>query len=109
MSEDKNVTDQIYEGSNLAILIDIFSYMAQTILYNLNNAASESMFHDTQMWENMNRLVRFLGYMPHGMKPASALMNIKMNSIFHHIAMLILEKWMQMARRSIILLTNLRS
>ena len=27
MSEDSNFTDQIYEGSNLAILIDLVSYM----------------------------------------------------------------------------------
>ena len=40
-------TDQIYEGSNLAILIDIFSHMAQCILYSLNNTAGESMFSDT--------------------------------------------------------------
>ncbi len=77
LSEDKSVTDQIYEGSNLAILIDIFSYMAQTMLYNLNTAAAESMFSDTQFYENMNRLVQFLGYMPHGMQPATALMKLE--------------------------------
>ena len=27
LSEDTNFTDQVYEGSNLAILIDIVSYM----------------------------------------------------------------------------------
>lgn len=47
LSEDALFTDQVYEGSNLAILIDIFAYMAQCMLYQLNNAAAESMFSDT--------------------------------------------------------------
>lgn len=47
LSEDTNFTDQVYEGSNLAILIDIVSYMYQCLIYNLNNAAAESMFSDT--------------------------------------------------------------
>ena len=47
LSEDGNFTDQVYEGSNLAILIDIVSYMYQCLIYNLNTAAAESMFADT--------------------------------------------------------------
>ena len=47
LSEDTKFTDQVYEGSNLAILIDIVSYMYQCLIYQLNNAASESMFADT--------------------------------------------------------------
>ena len=66
LAQDTKFTDQIYEGSNLAILIDIFSYMAQCMLYSLNNAASESMFSDTQIYENINRLCKFIGYHPKG-------------------------------------------
>lgn len=72
LAQDTNFTDQIYEGSNLATLIDIFSYIAHSLLYCLNNAAAESMFADTQMYENMNRLCRFIGYNPRGMSPATA-------------------------------------
>lgn len=68
---DSKFTDQIYEGSNLAVLIDIFSYIAQNLIYMLNNAASESMFMDTQMYENMNRLCNFIGYNPKGATPSS--------------------------------------
>ena len=32
LSEDSNFTDQVYEGSNLAILIDIVSYMYQCLI-----------------------------------------------------------------------------
>ena len=72
LSENSKFTDQIYEGSNLAILIDLVSYMYQCLLYNLNNSAAESMFADTQIYENINRLCKFIGYSPHGIKPAMA-------------------------------------
>ena len=71
LSEDSNFTDQVYEGSNLAVLIDIVSYMFQCFMYNLNNAASESMFSDTQIYENMNRLCKLIGYSPRGFIPTT--------------------------------------
>jgi len=76
MSEDSKFTDQIYEGSNLAILIDLVAYMYQVLVYQLNNAASESMFSDTQIYENISRLVKLIGYNPRGCKPAIMSLNI---------------------------------
>ena len=72
LSQSTKFTDQVYEGSNLAILIDIFSHMAQCLLYSLNNTAGESMFSDTQLYENMNRLIKFIGYNPKGYAPSTA-------------------------------------
>ena len=71
LAADTKFTDQVYEGSNLAILIDIVSYMYQCLIYNLNNAAAESMFSDTQIYENINRLVKFIGYNPKGAETAT--------------------------------------
>lgn len=71
LSEDSNFTDQVYEGSNLAILIDLVSYMYQCLIFCLNNAAAESMFSDTQIYENISRLCNFIGYHPAGYRPAS--------------------------------------
>ena len=71
LSEDTNFTDQVYEGSNLAILIDIVSYMYQCLIYNLNSTAAESMFADTQLYENISRLCKFIGYHPTAFKPAT--------------------------------------
>ena len=76
MSEDSNFTDQIYEGSNLAILIDLVAYMYQVLVYQLNNAAAESMFSDTQVYENISRLVKLIGYNPRGFKPSTISLNI---------------------------------
>lgn len=70
LSEDTKFTDQIYEGSNLAILIDLVSYMYQCLIYQLNTAASEAMFSDTQIYENINRLCKFIGYNPKGYSPS---------------------------------------
>ena len=47
LSENSKFSDQIYEGSNLAILIDLVSYMYQCLTYLLNTSASESLFKDT--------------------------------------------------------------
>ena len=33
LSQNSKFTDQIYEGSNLAILIDLVSYMYQCLVY----------------------------------------------------------------------------
>lgn len=79
LTENSKFTDQVYEGSNLAILIDIFSYIAQGLLYSLNNAASESMFADTQVYENIVRLTKFIGYNPKG--ATASTMNVYVNNI----------------------------
>lgn len=76
LSEDTNFTDQVYPGSNLNILIDLVSYVYQVLIFNLNNAAAESMFADTQIYENINRLCQFIGYNPKGMSPSSAMFHI---------------------------------
>ena len=46
-SESTKFTDQIYEGSNLAILIDLCAALFQGLTFSLNKSASESMFADT--------------------------------------------------------------
>ena len=76
LAQDSNFSDQIYQGSNLAVLIDIVSYMFQTLMFNLNSAASESMWSDVHAYENINRLCQFLGYNPHGMNPAAAVFSV---------------------------------
>ena len=83
LSSTTKFTDQVYEGSNLTILIDIFSHMAQCILYSLNTAAGESMFSDTQLYENMNRLVKFLGYNPKGVHAATVSLTLDQSEIIN--------------------------
>lgn len=66
LTEQGKFSDQIFEGSNLSVLIDIFSYTYDVLSYYLNYSASEAMFTDSQVYENMNRIVKLVAYNPHG-------------------------------------------
>lgn len=66
LSENPIFTDQIFEDSNLTTLIDVFAYMYDVLTYYLNHSASEAMHNDAQIYENLNRIVKMLGYNPQG-------------------------------------------
>jgi hypothetical protein len=59
-------TDQNYQGSNISAFLDVISYSFSTLMYYLNKTSSESMFSETQIYENMNRIVKLLNYNPIG-------------------------------------------
>ncbi|MDB4464560.1 hypothetical protein N9033_00650 [bacterium] len=59
-------TDQVFEGSNLSSIIDIVAYSYHTLMFYLNRTATETMFTDAQLYENMNRIVKLLNYKPIG-------------------------------------------
>jgi hypothetical protein len=76
LSENKKLTDYLYAGSNLSILLDLISEMYACLMFNLNNAASESMLSDTRIYSNLNRLVKFLGYSPAGFKASNVMVDV---------------------------------
>ena len=59
-------TDQNYEGSNVSSLIDIIAYSYHVLLFYLNQTSTESLFSETELYENMNRIVKSLDYKPVG-------------------------------------------
>ena len=59
-------TDQIFPGSDLSVLIDIMAYNTAIASYITNGGASDVLFTDTQLYENMNRLVKILDYNSRG-------------------------------------------
>lgn len=59
-------TDQAYEGSNLSQIIDILAYTFNTLIYYLNRTSTNSTFSDTTNYEDINRLVKLIGYNPIG-------------------------------------------
>ena len=63
-------TDQNYEGSNLAAIIDIIAYSYHTLLFYLNQTSADSKFSESSIYENMNRIVKLIGYNPTGYKTA---------------------------------------
>lgn len=66
--ENGVLTDQIYEGSNLSQIIDVFAMTFQNLIFYMNKTASESMFSDAQIYENLNRITKALGYNPVGVQ-----------------------------------------
>lgn len=54
------ITDQLYPASDTRILIDLFAWTFDVLTYMLNNSAADVLFSDTELYENMNRLVKLL-------------------------------------------------
>jgi len=61
-------TDQNYEGSNISSLIEIFAYTYQSLLFYLNRTSTNTLFSDTNVYENINRLVKLIDYKPIGIQ-----------------------------------------
>lgn len=78
LNENSNVsfTDQNFEGSNLNAIIDIISYSFHTLLFYLNQTSSEAIYTETQLYENINRIVKTIGYNPVGKQTSIAPMNL---------------------------------
>jgi len=66
LNEGGVFTDQIYEGSNFNSLLDVIAYSYNVLLFYLNKTASESVFSQAQLYENMSRIVKLLNYNPSG-------------------------------------------
>jgi hypothetical protein len=66
LTETGVFTDQVYEGSNLSEIIDIVAYNYSTLIYYANRTSTETTFSDTVLYENMNRMVKLIGYNPIG-------------------------------------------
>jgi len=75
LNEQQVFTDQRYVGSNLAAIIDIISYAYNTLIFYLNRTSSESMFTESQLYENMNRIVKLIDYSPIGFQTSTLTFN----------------------------------
>jgi hypothetical protein len=75
LNEQQTFTDQNYVGSNLASIIDIISYAYHTLIFYLNRTSSESMFTESQLYENMNRVVKLIDYSPIGFQTSTLTFN----------------------------------
>lgn len=65
-------TDQIYPGSDTRILIDLFAWTFEVLTYMLNNNVSDTLFDDTEVYENLNKIVKLLSYNPQSYKTSYA-------------------------------------
>jgi len=66
LNKSGKFTDQNYEGSNISALLDILGYYTHVLMFYLNQTSSETMFTQASIYENMNRIVKLIGYKPTG-------------------------------------------
>jgi hypothetical protein len=66
LAENPIFTDYIFEDSNLTTLIDVFAHTFDVLTYYLNHGASEAIFSDANLYENINRMAKILNYNPSG-------------------------------------------
>jgi len=66
LNSSNTYTDQRYEGSNLSAVIDIIAYAYHVLLFYLNRTSSESTFTTAELYENVNKIVKLIGYNPIG-------------------------------------------
>ena len=64
-------TDQIFAGSNISSIIDIMAYSYHVLMFYLNKTSSETMFTDTDLYENISRVVKLLNYNPIGARTST--------------------------------------
>ena len=57
LTEKGVFTDQIYEGSNMSSILDVIAYSYHILLFYLNRTGNESMFSQSELYENMSRIV----------------------------------------------------
>jgi len=69
-------TDQLYPGSDISILIDLMSWMFDVLTYILNENASDVLFTDTGIYENLNKMVKLLSYNPKAYTTSNASFSI---------------------------------
>lgn len=67
--------DQNYEGSNIAAILDILAYYTHVLVFYLNQTSSESMFSQSTIYENMNKIVKLVGYKPTGQQTSMVPIN----------------------------------
>lgn len=99
LSEDSRFTDYAYAGSNLSVFVDIVSEMFACLMYNLNQAASESMLSDAKVYENVSRLVKFLGYSPAGYKTSTV--TVDATAVTFDKSFLIVPKYSKIEMKSV--------
>ena len=66
LRDSKLFPDISFESSNISGLVDVLSYSYHVLLFYLNQTSSESLFSQTELLENMNRIVSLIAYKPNG-------------------------------------------
>lgn len=65
-TEDRNITDQFFAGSNINALLDTLAYTYENLIFYLSQTAADLSFTGTQQYHHINRLAKLVNYNPRG-------------------------------------------
>jgi hypothetical protein len=77
LTEQGVFTDHLFKGSNLSTQVDIIAYAFHVLMFYLNRTSNEGMFSETQIFENINRIVKAIAYKPVGPQTSILTFNAK--------------------------------
>lgn len=77
LNSNGTFTDQNYEGSNINAFIDVVSYAYHVLLFYLNQTSNETLFSESQIYENINRIVKSIDYRPIGTQTSTLSIDAK--------------------------------
>ena len=80
LANNDSFKDYNYEGSNIAILIELVSYIGELNSYYLNMIAKNMFMETTDIYENANRISRQEGYEPKGYVSSKTTLNLTIPS-----------------------------
>ena len=76
---DTTFNDYNYDGSAMATIIDVLSYITHINSMNANFALNETFLDTSQLRSSVVSHAKLLGYTPRSIAPSVATINVKMN------------------------------
>ncbi len=76
---DTTFNDYNYDGSAMATIIDVLSYITHVNSMNANFALNETFLDTAQLRSSVVSHAKLLGYTPRSISPSTAVVNVKMN------------------------------
>ncbi len=80
LQSQKEFQDYDFEGSSLAILLDVLSYNTHYLAYLANMSTNEMFLDSADVRNNIVSLAKMLGYRPNSPKAPTAQIDIKLNT-----------------------------
>uniref|UniRef100_A0A6M3K791 Putative baseplate protein n=1 Tax=viral metagenome TaxID=1070528 RepID=A0A6M3K791_9ZZZZ len=80
IKDSNTFRDFNYEGSNIAIIIELLAYVGELNTYYINKLAKNAYFDTVEIFENAHRLGRLVGYKPKGYRSGRATVTVTIPS-----------------------------
>ncbi len=81
LRESSVFTEQDLTGSNIAAINQAFGYVMSVVMLYINEQSAESQFADTNVYKNINREVKALGYNPIGAQTSTLAFSLSAQSL----------------------------